>query len=214
MLWFSINNSRLDGCGLFVYWNPDCRCPLLPKSWHPPFSGILPLDVSSPAVGDILRSGRSRELRACRVRVQVFDGAYRSFQSAIWGHSDPLSVNSWVSIKVFVVLLSTDLYSLLSVKEFVVSRIVVLINLQEPSLRPPPLRALDKLREKTFVCTSTNSKFVQFVVRPEGIRIRESGNFVSCRSQLFWTQEVGEGSLLRIQSLRNNYDDVRWICMK
>ena len=38
-------------------WNPDCRC-LLPKSRRLPFSGFLPLDVSSPPVGDIFRSGR------------------------------------------------------------------------------------------------------------------------------------------------------------
>ena len=54
-------NSGLDGCGLYVCWNPDCQCRcLLPKSRRLPFSGFLPLDVSSPAVGDILRSGCCR----------------------------------------------------------------------------------------------------------------------------------------------------------
>ena len=48
------NNSGLDGRGLSVCWNPDCRCNLLPKSRRLPFSGFLPFDVSSPAVGDIL----------------------------------------------------------------------------------------------------------------------------------------------------------------
>ena len=57
-LWSLLNNSRLDGRGLSVCWNPDCRCRLLPKSWRLPFSEFLPLDVSSPAVGDIFRSGR------------------------------------------------------------------------------------------------------------------------------------------------------------
>ena len=41
-------------------WNPDCRCHLLPKSRRLPFSGFLPLDVSSPAMGDIFRSGHCR----------------------------------------------------------------------------------------------------------------------------------------------------------
>ena len=48
-----------------VCWNPDCRCLLLPKSRRLPFSGFLPLDVSSPTMGDILRSGRCRCIR-CR----------------------------------------------------------------------------------------------------------------------------------------------------
>ena len=44
-----------------VSWNPDYRCRrLLPKSRRLPFSGFLSLDVPSPAVGDILRSGRCR----------------------------------------------------------------------------------------------------------------------------------------------------------
>ena len=56
-----LNNFGLDGRGLSVCWNPDCRCcRLLPKSRHLPFSGFLPLDVSSLAVGDILRSARYR----------------------------------------------------------------------------------------------------------------------------------------------------------
>ena len=57
-----LNNSGLDGHGLSVCWNPDCRCRrrLLPKSRRIPFSGFLPLNLSSPAVGDILRSGRCR----------------------------------------------------------------------------------------------------------------------------------------------------------
>ena len=55
-----MNNSGLDGRGLSTCWNPDCRCRLLPKSRRLPFSGFLPLDVSSPAVGDIFRSGRCR----------------------------------------------------------------------------------------------------------------------------------------------------------
>ena len=42
-------------------WNPDCRCcRLLPKSRRLPFSGFLPLDVPSLAVGDIFRNGRCR----------------------------------------------------------------------------------------------------------------------------------------------------------
>ena len=52
------NNSELDGCGLSVCCNPDCRCRFLPESWRLPFSGLLPLNVSSQAVRDILRSGR------------------------------------------------------------------------------------------------------------------------------------------------------------
>ena len=60
------NNSGLDGRCLSVCWNPDCRCRrILPKSRRLPFSGFLPLDVSSPAVGDIFRSGRCRCAR-CR----------------------------------------------------------------------------------------------------------------------------------------------------
>ena len=55
-----LSNSGLDGRGLSVCWNPDCRC-LLPKSRRLPFSGFLPLDVSSPSVGDIFRSGRCSE---------------------------------------------------------------------------------------------------------------------------------------------------------
>ena len=52
--------------GLSVCWNPDCRCRrLLPKSQHLPFSGFLPLDISSPAVGDIFRSRHCRCVR-CR----------------------------------------------------------------------------------------------------------------------------------------------------
>ena len=51
--WSLLNNSGLDGRGLLVCWNPDCRCfRLLPKSRRLPFSGFLPLDVSSPAVGE------------------------------------------------------------------------------------------------------------------------------------------------------------------
>ena len=60
-----LNNSGLDGRGIYVCWNPDCRCRLLPESRRLPFSGFLPLDVSSPAAGDILRSGRCRCVR-CR----------------------------------------------------------------------------------------------------------------------------------------------------
>ena len=61
-----MNNSGLDGRGLSVCWNPDCRCRrLLPKSRRLPFSGFLPLDVSSPAVGDIFKSGLCRCVR-CR----------------------------------------------------------------------------------------------------------------------------------------------------
>ena len=60
-IWSLLNNSGLDGRGLSVCWNPDCRCRrLLPKSRRLPFSGFLPLDISSPAVGDIFRSGRCR----------------------------------------------------------------------------------------------------------------------------------------------------------
>ena len=43
-----------------VHRNPDCLWPLFPKSRRLPFSGFLPLDVSSPALGDILRSGHCR----------------------------------------------------------------------------------------------------------------------------------------------------------
>ena len=66
-LWSLLNYSGLDGRGLLVCWNPDCRCRrhLIPKSRRLPFSGFLPLDVSSPAVGDIFRSGRCRCVR-CR----------------------------------------------------------------------------------------------------------------------------------------------------
>ena len=64
--WSLLNNSGLYGRGLSVCWNPDCRCRrLLPKSRSLPFSGFLPLDVLSLAVGDILRSGRCRWVR-CR----------------------------------------------------------------------------------------------------------------------------------------------------
>ena len=49
VLWSLLNNSRLDGRGLSVCWNPDCR--------------ILALDVYSPAMGDILRSGCCRCVR-------------------------------------------------------------------------------------------------------------------------------------------------------
>ena len=59
-LWSLLDNSGLDGRGLSVCFNPDCRCRLLPKSRRLPFSGFLPLDVSSPDVGDIFRSGRCR----------------------------------------------------------------------------------------------------------------------------------------------------------
>ena len=60
-LWSLLKNSGLDGRGLSVYWNPDCLCyRLFPKSRRLPFSGFLPLNVSSPAVGDILRSGHCR----------------------------------------------------------------------------------------------------------------------------------------------------------
>ena len=56
-----MNNSGLDGRGLSVCWNPDCRCHrLLPKFRRLPFSGFLPLDVSSSAAGHILRSGYCR----------------------------------------------------------------------------------------------------------------------------------------------------------
>ena len=66
VLWSLLNNSGLDGRGLSVCWNPDCRCHrLLPKSRRLPFSGFLPLDVSFPAVGDILGSGSCRCVR-CR----------------------------------------------------------------------------------------------------------------------------------------------------
>ena len=63
-LWSLLNNSGLDGRGLSVCWNPDCLCRrLLPKSRCLPFSGFLPLNVSSPAVGDIFKSGRCRCFR-------------------------------------------------------------------------------------------------------------------------------------------------------
>ena len=58
-----LNNSRLDGRGLSMCWNPDCQCRRLPKSRRLPFSGFLLLDVSSPAVGDIFRNGRFRCVR-------------------------------------------------------------------------------------------------------------------------------------------------------
>ena len=65
-----LNNSGLDARGLSVCWNPDCWCRrLLPKSRRLPFSGFLTLDVSSPAVGDILRRGRCRCVR-CRGSLQ------------------------------------------------------------------------------------------------------------------------------------------------
>ena len=55
--------------GLSVCWNPDCQCRrLLPKSRRFPFSGFLPLNVSSPAVGDFLRSGRCRCVRCSVIR--------------------------------------------------------------------------------------------------------------------------------------------------
>ena len=64
-LWYLLKNSGLDGHGLSVCWNPDCRCHnLLPKSRCLLFSGFLLLNVSSPAVGDILRSVCCRELWA------------------------------------------------------------------------------------------------------------------------------------------------------
>ena len=62
-LWSLLNNSGLDGRGLYVglCLNPDCRCRrLLPKSRRLPFSGFLPFKVSSPAVGDTLRSSCCR----------------------------------------------------------------------------------------------------------------------------------------------------------
>ena len=68
-LWSLLNNSGLDGRGLSVCWNPDCRCRrclLLPKFRRLPFSGFLPLDILSPAVGDLLRSGRCRCVEARR----------------------------------------------------------------------------------------------------------------------------------------------------
>ena len=59
--WSLLNNSWLDGCGLSVCWNPDCLCcHLLPKSQRLPFSGFLPLNISSSAVRDFFRSGRCR----------------------------------------------------------------------------------------------------------------------------------------------------------
>ena len=68
-----LNNSGLDGRGLSVFWNPDCRCRrLLPKSWRLPISGFLPLDVSSPAMGDILRSGRCRCVRCSELAWRLF----------------------------------------------------------------------------------------------------------------------------------------------
>ena len=55
-LWSLLNNSGLDGHGLSVCWNPDCRCRrLLPKSRRLPFSGFLPLDVLSPALCEPLQ---------------------------------------------------------------------------------------------------------------------------------------------------------------
>ena len=53
-------SSGVVAVGVFAAEAPDCRCRLLPKSRRLPFSGFLPLDISSPAVGDILRSGRCR----------------------------------------------------------------------------------------------------------------------------------------------------------
>ena len=85
-LWSLLNNSGLDGRGLSVCWNPDCRCRrLLPKYRRLPFSGFLPLDVSSPAVGDIFRSGRWRCVR-CR---GSFSKPFRHF-TYITAHSPTL----------------------------------------------------------------------------------------------------------------------------
>ena len=71
MLWILLKNSEQDGRGLWGCWNPNCRCPLLPKSRRLLFSGFLPLDVSSPAVGDILRSGPCRRSlqRLCNIPI-------------------------------------------------------------------------------------------------------------------------------------------------
>ena len=67
---------RLDVCGPSVCWNPNCRCiRLLPKSQRLRFSGFLPLDVSSPAVWDILRSTCCRCVR-CR-------GSQRTVSSSV-----------------------------------------------------------------------------------------------------------------------------------
>ena len=82
-LWSLLNNSGLDGRGLSVCWNPDCRCHLLPKSRRLPFSGFLPLDVSSPAVGDIFRSGR------CRCVAELILQAFRHF-TYVTAHSPTL----------------------------------------------------------------------------------------------------------------------------
>ena len=54
-------SSGVVAVGVFA-----AECRLLPKLRRLPFSGFLPLDVSSPAVGDILRSGCCRCVR-CRV---------------------------------------------------------------------------------------------------------------------------------------------------
>ena len=84
MLFFTIltlsllNNSWLDGRSLSVCWNPDCRCRLLLKSRRLPFSGFLPLDVSSSAVGDVFRSGRCRCVR-CRGSLRTVSSSATSY---------------------------------------------------------------------------------------------------------------------------------------
>ena len=76
-----LNKAGLDGRGLSMCWNPDCQCRrLLPKFRRLPFSGFLPLDVSSPAVGDILRSGRCRCVR-CSLWLLMEEVYVSSFQA-------------------------------------------------------------------------------------------------------------------------------------
>ena len=75
---------------------------------------------------------------------------------------------------------------------------------------PPPLRALNKLRERTFMCILHKFKIsANFVARLEGIQIREM--LVSSHPGVNYlvspTFTMKERSLLRIQSLRNDYDD-------
>ena len=89
-LWSLLNNSGLDGRGLSVCWNPDCRCRLLLKSRRLAFSGFLPLDVLSPAVGDIFRSDRCRCVRCSgKPHHYSFSNPFRHF-TYITTHSPTL----------------------------------------------------------------------------------------------------------------------------
>ena len=68
-------------------------CRLLLKSWHLPFSGFLPLDVLSPAVGDIFSIGRCRCVRcrepwACPSRLLLIYVVHAYCSYVIGQHSD------------------------------------------------------------------------------------------------------------------------------